>query len=226
MKNAIVFEYVTVVAAVDDRNPCFELELYVAVDGERSHEGDSVPTAGPNTILPVRFMLDEEGDLPDETVVIDDRVCQSYAGIVVEVIHGKRFLEYIPKGFLRISDEQVGVERQFAFGEPLADTQLELHVGVLSGRFAPDGGTPDEIVVFEERKVRPFIQFGAHAVGVIFGDVAAYLGVGCDSQEENREKNRETFHRRLVFANIVKVESRKTSSSGLFAKTFPDILQI
>ena len=45
LKDTAVFEYVAVIPTVDNGNPCFELQLYIAVDGECSHERYFVPAA-------------------------------------------------------------------------------------------------------------------------------------------------------------------------------------
>ena len=168
-------------------------------------------------------MFDEECDLPDEPVVVDDRVGESDARVEVEVVHRQRLLEHIPKGLLRIGDEEVGIERQLALGKPLADAQLEFHIRVLSGRFTAQRRTHDEVVVFEKREVGALVQLFAHAVGVVFGYVAAYLSIGDDSQKKKREEDGKTFHRQGIkgircFANISESRAKTLIPPEIFCR--------
>ena len=128
-------------------------------------------------------MLDKKSNLPDEAVVIDDRVSEAYTRIEIEIVHRQRLLEDVPKSLLRVGDKQVGIERQFALGEPLADTQLKFYVGIAARRFLSQSGTPDKIIVLKKREIGSFVEFGPHAVGVVFGYVAAYLGTDRKGQK-------------------------------------------
>ena len=93
-------------------------------------------------------MFDQERDLSDKSISMYDQMRQPYAGIEDEIVHRERFLKDIPKCFLRIGYKEVGVEWKFTFCKSLADAQLEFYIGIFIGRFAPDGRTPDEVVVF------------------------------------------------------------------------------
>ena len=149
LEDAAILEYVAVVAAVDNGYPGFELQLYVVIDGKCTHKRNFVPAARPDAVFSVRLMLDEERDLSDEAVVVDDRVREAYARIEVEVIHGERLLEYVPKSLLRVLQEKIGIEGEFTFRKTLGDAQLEFNVGVSRRRLVADRDTANKIIVLE-----------------------------------------------------------------------------
>lgn len=82
--------------------------------------------------------------------MMDDQMPQSDPRIEVQVAHGQRFLENIPKmAFWVYWIKKISVERQLTFRQALGNTQLELHIRIGSGRFMPDRRPADEIIIFE-----------------------------------------------------------------------------
>ena len=57
-------------------------------------------------------MFEQEGNLPDEAVVVDDGVGKTNTRVEVEVVHRERLLKHIPEGLLRVGDKEIGIEGQ------------------------------------------------------------------------------------------------------------------
>ena len=167
LRQAVVTQDVAIVLPVHDGQPGLELHLHVAVEHEGAAERNLVPAARGLAILPIRFVLEHEDGVADVFVVIHDEVPQADAGVEVQVAHGERLLGHVPDRLLGELQEEVGVKRQAALGQAVADADLELYIAVIPTDALANGDAADEVIVAEDAEVGAALDHGAHAVGVV-----------------------------------------------------------
>lgn len=105
LEDAFIFEQVFIIFSVDDRNPDLELCFPVFVQYHGGSQCHAVPTAGGGAVAAVRFVLDHQVAFSDIFIMPDDEVAEADAGVEVHIVHGQRFLEYVPEVFLGILDK-------------------------------------------------------------------------------------------------------------------------
>lgn len=66
------------------------------------------------------IMFEHQIAFSDEFIMMDNQMPQSDSRVEVQVAHGQRFLENIPKGFLGVLNKKISVERQLTFRQALA----------------------------------------------------------------------------------------------------------
>ena len=111
-------------------------------------------------------MFKNQRHLADKPIFDKQRFRKSESGIEVQVGHGKRILEHVPKAFLGIEQVQVRPERKHTLGQTLRHGNLKFHIGVARRGLRADGRAKDEVIILVQAEIRPAFELIFQTVGI------------------------------------------------------------
>ena len=113
-------------------------------------------------------MFKHDRAITHKFTVIHNQILNTDAWIEVQVVEGQRLLKHVPYRLLWVLQEQVAVQGQDGLGEPVAETDLELHVAVELGGLGVECRSTDKISVLVDAKGRPAVKVIDNAVHIDF----------------------------------------------------------
>lgn len=200
--NPAIFQDILIVHSVDYRDPRFAVHHQVSVDEDTCGEGYLVPRARVDAVASVTLMLYDEGELPDESVAVEKRLGDTYAGIEIQVGEGHRVLQKIPECLLGVEQIKIRTERQGGAGKLLRHRYLEFYVGVFRRGPGAYRSTEDEIIVLIEPEVgsRVIIPDDGIASDYAFRRRCDYLGRCRGGQKYGYKYQDDSLHSSCKFS--------------------------